>query len=222
MDEAQKALSRVRTRLATLEITLKTRIHTLLSIFPPDSHDHLIVSPSASMNSTYGDQPSLMSTPTSASTVIRRAAQLRSSTSYSILNESRESQVSGAHAQMMSRRSRDASQKPFFIMDDLRKLTETYKSFDTCAEGLGNLLEYESEAYVRAIRKREHYNLLVEKTANAIENRIWELCSEQQTPLPSKHSEELSRWERHNSGDEILPGFIPPLEHINDKCFSAS
>ena len=57
MDESQKALSRAKTRLATLELTLKKRINTLVNILPLDVHADIIVSPSVSMNSTYGLEP---------------------------------------------------------------------------------------------------------------------------------------------------------------------
>ena len=109
MDESQKALSRAKTRLATLELTLKKRINTLVNILPLDVRADIIISPSPSMNSTYGLEPSLMSTPLSASTVIRKSADLKSDTRYSVLDEStesRSSQGSVSCTSLADRRSR--------------------------------------------------------------------------------------------------------------------
>ena len=216
MDETQKALSRIKTRLATLEMTLKKRVHNLLNVLPPDEHGQHPVSPSPSMNSTFGEQPSLMSTPANASTVIRRAAQ-KSSTNFSMLSESSES---GSRTSLLERRSRDARHKPFFIMEDLRKLVETYRSYDTMAEEMVAMLDEDSEPYLKAFRKREHYNEVVMDVIDNIENRIWELCSVQQSPLPGQNAEELCRWRRHNNGVEPMPGFVPPPDHAEDDCFS--
>ena len=214
MDEAQKNLSRIKTRLATLEMTLKKRIHNLLNVLPLDDQGQHPVSPSPSMNSTFGEQPSFMSTPANASTVIRRA--MRSSTNYSTLSEPSE----GSSLSLAARRSRDAMQKPFFIMDDLRKLVETYRSYDTMAEEMVDMLEAESEPYQKAYRKREHYNNVVMDMVENVENRIWELCSVQQSPLPGQNSDELARWSKHNNGVVPMPGFVPPPDHAEDDCFS--
>ena len=60
------------------------------------------------------------------------------------------------------------------------------------AEDMVGILEEGSEPYLKAFRKRKHYNGLVMDDINNVENGIWELCSVQQTPLPGQNSTELS------------------------------
>ena len=48
--------------------------------------------------------------------------------------------------------------KPFSIMKDLPKLVETFKSYNTIAEEMVGRLEEASEPYLKAFRRREHYN----------------------------------------------------------------
>ena len=111
-------------------------------------------------------------------------------------------------------------QKPFFIMEDLHRLVETYRSYNKMGEEMVDMLEAESELFLKAYRKREHYNDVVMDVVDNVENQIWELCLVQQSRLPGQNSEELARWSKHNNGVDPMPGFVPPPDHAEDDCFS--
>ena len=86
MAEGKAALSRVRVKLATLENSLKKRIVECLNALPEEERLKFTVSPSPSMNSTFDESPSLMSTPTKASTVVRKLSRGTSSSSETSVN----------------------------------------------------------------------------------------------------------------------------------------
>ena len=104
-------------------------------------------------------------------------------------------------------------------MDDLRRLTETYISYKKASEELIEKLVEDEEAQTRVERKREHFNSLMEDLVDAVEERIWDLCTMQQSPLPTTCSEELRKWEKFSSGAQVKPGFVPPANHDNE-CFT--
>ena len=60
------------------------------------------------------------------------------------------------------------------------------------AEEMVGMLEEDTDPYLKAFRKREHYNSVVMDVVDNVENRIWELCSVQQSPLPGQNSDELA------------------------------
>ena len=99
---------------------------------------------------------------------------------------------------------------------ELRKLCESYKSYDSLAEDYGELLEEDSEAANRIFRKRMHFNQTVENVVDAVDGRIWDVCTLQQSPLPSQAPEELNRWQARVPHLVIKPGFIPPIEEVNE------
>ena len=131
------ALIRLKVKLQTTENHLKKKVATCVSNLPDEQQDYEI-SPSASMQSSYNEEPSLTSTPAKASSVIRRAGKVTSDASVKTVwsQDSTHHQVSAmdettssVSTTMSSRRSDSAKGKPFLIMDDLRRLKEVYSSY---------------------------------------------------------------------------------------------
>ena len=202
MDENQRKLKKSRSKLLTQEITLKKKLKNCVDVIPTDDNVDLVFSPSVSLQSTM-DNPSQCSTPT------------RENLTSSLYANSSVASSTTSHVSTSSRRSHDAMVTPYIIIEDLRKLEETYGRYEVVAEDYWELLDEDSDAYNRALSKREYYNEFVDNVIFAVEERIWELCTIQQIPLPSRCPQELRRWSRYNSGMDIIPGFIPPKEHRN-------
>ena len=62
-----------------------------------------------------------------------------------------------AMALLSDHRNRSAMNKPFFIMEELKGLTETYKMYNDCAEDLWRQFDPDCEQATRILRKHEHY-----------------------------------------------------------------
>ena len=150
------------------------------------------------MNSTFEEADSFSSTPANASTVIRRSR-----------NSTRDTEVLGAP--VISKRAQEAMSKPFVMILELRKLTESYESYDDAAEEYWQLLEENSEAANRIFRKHMHFNQTIENVVKSVDGRIWDVCTLQQSPLPSTCPKELKRWQERVPNLVIKPGFIPSL-----------
>ena len=78
-------------------------------------------------------------------------------------------------------------------MEDIRSLAETYKSFSQASDKLIDKLHEDEEAQARVIRKGAHFKSLVEDLIVAVEERIWNLCMMQQSPLPTTCPMELKK-----------------------------
>ena len=205
MENEQKILARAKANQAAAEIILKKRIRVCANLIKPESQAD--ISPSSSMNSSLSSSLSLTSTP-------RNKVLLKSShRSYDSLES--EDSILEADKSLANHRLNLGQGNPHFLMKDVRKLTSAFEKYSEANLSVLELLDDESNSYVRALRKREHYNGLTEDLMEDVEAEIWTLCKDQQVPLPSKCPQELQKWRVFNFDRKVEPGFVPPLERNN-------
>ena len=90
------------------------------------------------------------------------------------------------------------------------------------AEEFEIMLEEGSSDREKVNMDRDHYDGIVDDIIKEVEDHIWDLCSEQQAPLPGRTSDEVNRWRRFNRDNEVTVGFVPPREHRNESFAAAS
>ena len=90
-------------------------------------------------------------------------------------------------------------------MEDIRRLSETYKSYNKASDELIEKLFLDEDAQRRVIRRGEHFNSLVYDLIVAVEERIWKLCMMQKSPLPTTCAAEPKKWIRFTFGAQVKP-----------------
>ena len=162
-EKARAAFSRIKRQAWRLETSLMRRIAKCLNTLTEEERAKFIISHSPSMNSTYNEEPSYRSSPTNASTIVRRTGQESdtSMNSPSSLNSERQATLLDAVqeeilnfiASVPNRRSAKAVNNPYVIMEDIRCLAETFKSCSEAYDELKEKLFSDEEAQARVIHR---------------------------------------------------------------------
>ena len=177
------------------------RIAVCLNVLAEEKTVKFTVSPTPLINSTHNEEPFDSSTPRSHSNAVRRTGQESDTSinSLSSLNLERHAmpldtikkELENYIAALPNHQSANAVSNPYRIMEDLRGLAERYESFNQASDELIDKLYEVEEVQAKVICKGEHFESLVEDLMKAVEERIWDLCKMQQSPLPITCSTEL-------------------------------